>query len=794
MAAAPPPPVPPAPPVPPPAKYCRVVLKESTRAYDREYTYALSAELAAQAEVGSWIEVPFGSGNRAVEAFILSVEDDAGTDFYVKPVLRLKNDRPVLHQDQLQLAAQMRPRYNCTYGDALRLMVPSAVSAVGDKMVRMAQLKDPEDAARRLSDGEIDRLGHQRAIDLLMEYGAVPVQDLMNACQISRAVLKTLEKKDLLEFFRQEVRRSGGEEPETTIVEDFTPNPGQRVAIDTIRAAIDPGDASANSESAASREFVLFGITGSGKTEVYLQTARQATKLGLGVIILVPEISLTPQMVGRIRSRFGPNAAVLHSRLTPAERYEQWQRILRREVSVVVGARSAIFAPLDKIGLIIIDEEQESTYKSETHPRYHARDIARLRAREHGSAVILGSATPSVETFYRAVQGQATLLRLPERIGDSQLPATAIVDMRQEMRDGSRSIFSRRLTGALQRAFAEGRQAMLFINRRGLSGFMLCRNCGHVIKCKTCSVSLTSHVRPGPPGVPEQVQLVCHYCGKISRPPQTCPACGSERIGRFGAGTQQVEKLFLESFAPAKALRMDQDTTSGRQSHAQILDQFARHEADALIGTQMIAKGHDYPNVTVVGILSADLMLGLSDFRASERAFALITQAAGRAGRGVAAGEVVIQAYNTDDYAIVAAAAQDYEQFYAQEIVFRRAMQYPPFGALGLVLVSGQQEHQVREKIILVHGLLKAQLSLWKQNARPQPAAHPVDHPAASHGIEVHDPARAPLFQLRGRYRYRLLVKGSDPASLMQFLRSALNAVDLSPVALTIDIDPYSLL
>lgn len=760
--------------------YCRVVLRESTRAFDREYTYAIPPGLQDQVNVGSWIEIPFGAGNRPVQAFVLSVEPDANTDFYVKPLLRLLAERPVLRRDQLQLAARMIKRYGCTYGDALRLMVPAAVSAVGDKLVRFVELIDPAEAARRLEDGEIDRLGHQRVIELLLEYGAAPVPEVLHACQVSRAILKTLEKKELVRFFQQEVRRSGGLEPDYEQTADFPPTPAQQVAIEQISAALQAsGD---QPTAAAPSEFLLFGITGSGKTEVYLQTAKAATALGRGVIILVPEISLTPQMVSRIRSRFGPGAAVLHSRLTPAERYEQWQRILREEVQVVVGARSAIFAPLKDLGLIIIDEEQESTYKSETHPRYHAREIARLRAHESDAVVVLGSATPAVETYYRATQGLATLLTLKDRIGDSRLPQTKIVDMRQEMRDGNRSIFSRDLHVALRRAIAAGNQAMLFINRRGMAGFMLCRQCGHVIKCRTCSVSLTSHVRPGSPIGQEQYQLVCHYCGKITHPPTTCPVCGSDRIGRFGAGTQQVEKLFREEFAPATALRMDQDTTTGRQSHAQILDQFARHQADVLIGTQMIAKGHDFPNVTVVGILSADLMLGLSDFRASERAFGLITQAAGRAGRGEAAGEVVIQAYNTDDYAITAAAAQDYERFYEQEIAFRKALRYPPFGAIGLLLLSGQNEKVVREKIHQVHAVL----------------AHRLAEGQTSTGqhlpIELLEPGRAPLFLLRARYRYRLILKGPDASRLMAFLSSALQRFDYGQTAATIDIDPYSLL
>ena len=564
----------------------------------------------------------------------------------------------------------------------------------------------------------------------------------------------------------------------------FPPTADQAAAIRRICEALAAGEGSDGS----GREYLLFGITGSGKTEVYLQCARRAADQGRGVIILVPEIGLTPQMVSRIRSRFGANAAVLHSRLTPSERYEQWQRILRQEVQVVVGARSAIFAPLRDIGLIIIDEEQEATYKSEIHPRYHVREIARMRARSQDSVLVLGSATPSVESYHRAKAGQAILLTLPERVGQAVLPQTEIVDMRRELGSGNRSIFSQSLRRAMNEAFAAGHQAMILINRRGYAGFILCRNCGHVVKCRSCSVSLTSHLNwhysaggsgrePGPDD-PAANLLICHYCGRVSRQPTACPVCGSTRIGRFGAGTQQVEELFNQEFAPLRALRMDQDTTAGRSAHARLLDRFSRGEAAVLIGTQMIAKGHDFPNVTTVGILSADLMLGISDFRASERAFQLITQAAGRAGRGDAAGKVVIQAYNIDDYAVRHAAAQDYPGFYSQEIAYRQAMHYPPFGSLCSITLSAVQEDVARTRCQELASALKAR----------------QDSETSAPVIQMMDPARAPLYRIKDRYRWRLVLKGPDPASLANFLLPVTDRFDFGKTAVSIDIDPYQML
>jgi primosomal protein N' (replication factor Y) (superfamily II helicase) len=773
--------------------FCRVVLRESTRTFDREYTYAVPSALASLISAGCRVLVPFGQGNRSEEAYVTAVMADAETDFYIKPVIEILSERPVLLSDQIRLAAQMRSRYLCTYGDAIKCMVPAAVAAVKDKKVRMAELLDPPEAAQRLADGEITRLNQVRVIELLLECGSAPVQEILGACQISRSALQTMEKKQLIRVYEQEIRRTLEDEQNFTFADPFPPTPDQAAAIGRISEAL----GACQQESESCLEFLLFGVTGSGKTEVYLQCARKTTDLGRGVMILVPEISLTPQMISRIRSRFGTRVAVLHSRLTPAERYEQWQRIIRQEVQVVVGARSAVFAPLQDIGLIIVDEEQETTYKSETHPRYHARDIARLRARAHSSVLLLGSATPSIESYHRTQNGQAILLTLHDRIGAAVLAETEIVDMRREFGSGNRSIFSQRLRQSLNEAFAAGHQAIILINRRGYAGFLLCRQCGYVAKCRSCSVSLTSHLNPrhlaggkaGPepagnpavgksPIAPGSDWLICHYCGRISHPPKLCPNCGSSRIGRFGAGTQQVEAQFNLEFSPFKALRMDQDTTVGRTAHARLLDAFSSGEADALIGTQMIAKGHDFPNVTVVGILSADLMLGISDFRASERAFQLITQAAGRAGRGASPGRVIIQAYNVDDFAVRLAAAQDYPNFYQQEIVFRRTLHYPPFGSIGSITLSSLQETQARDKCRQLTSALRAR-------QESEPAFQP---------IQLMEPSRAPITRIKDRYRWRLVMKGPDAATLANFLMPVTDRFDFGKTAVAIDIDPYQMM
>ncbi len=758
--------------------YCQVILADATRAFDRPFTYRVPPQLADALSVGSLVEVPFGTRSQPARAFVVGLEAPADDHFTIKDIGRLLSERPVLWPDQISLAAEMRERWLCAMGDALRSMVPAAVSAVGDRSVRFASLIDPEEAARRLAEGELSRLGQQRVVELLLDCGQAPVQEIMSACHVSRSVLQTLEKRGWISQFTQAVPRPELLTEPPALEAPFEPNRHQQQAISAILEDLARIRQGPRPEQPA--EQILYGITGSGKTEVYLQAARSVVDQGLGVIILVPEISLTPQMMTRLQARFGAAIAVLHSRLTPAQRHEQWQRILRGDVLLVVGARSAVFAPLRQIGLIVVDEEQEASYKSESNPRYHARTVARMRAREHGAVLVLGSATPSVETYARHTMGYARLLVLPDRIGAGGLARAQVVDMRQELADGNRGIFSRKLIQAMEQTLARGQQAMILINRRGYSGFVLCRDCGQILRCPSCSVSMTVHTRSHPQqqGLASIDQLICHYCGRIKAMPQSCPTCKGTRIGRFGAGTQQVEAAFQQAFPQARTLRMDQDTTIGRSAHARLLAQFENHEADVLIGTQMIAKGHDYPNVTLVGVLSADLMLGLSDFRASERAFQLITQAAGRSGRGDQAGVVLIQAYNVDDYAIRFAAAQDFTGFFQQELLFRKRMTYPPFGSVCLITCSSAADEPARAASQALAAACQA-----RQQASDDWAA-----------IQLFPPGPAPLRRLRNRYRHRLVVKGSTQRQLAAFLAPVVDRSAFKDVAVAVDFDPYQML
>ncbi len=748
------------------------ILRDCLRSFDRSYTYAVPADLCGSMHAGCQVMVPFGAGNRKVEAYVVSTasDDTAGEAAPVKEILSILSDGPVLRDDQIRLGAFMRERYYCTYGDALRVMVPARPSA--GRSVRTAFLSNPTEAAEMLSEGSFSRIGQIHAVEMLLDGGETLVSDVLAACRISRSTLDTLLRMGVLAYgsVRDTTRRAPVEtDPAEELDLPFEPTSEQRTAIESITAL---SIRSAETRNGELKEAVLFGVTGSGKTEVYLQCAQEVLRAGRTVLILVPEISLTPQMVTRIRGRFGNLAAVLHSRLTPRERYDQWRKVMDGAARVVVGARSAVFAPLEDIGLIVIDEEQESTYKSETMPRYHARTIARYRAIQHGSVLVLGSATPSIETFRRAETGRSRLLTLSRRTGGAAIPEAVVVDMRTELEAGNADIFSRPLRNALDEAFRNGQQAILFLNRRGYSGFLLCRGCGYVRRCLSCSVTMTLHRNP----VGRQ-SLICHYCGRVEPVPDRCPKCGHDTFGRFGAGTQQVEELFLKAFPGRRVLRMDQDTTVGRVSHADILDRFARGESDVLIGTQMIAKGHDYPNVTVVGILSADLMLGVGDFRASERAFQLITQAAGRAGRGERNGRVFIQSYNTDDYAILAACAQDYRGFYEQEIVFRKNQGYPPFGVIGMVTVLSESASTAASTALETAKLLH---SICESDSRLTT-------------LTISEPARSPVYRIRNRYRWRLVIHAEREPQLSRLFLSVADRPMPANASLVMDIDPFSL-
>jgi primosomal protein N' (replication factor Y) len=512
---------------------------------------------------------------------------------------------------------------------------------------------------------------------------------------------------------------------------------------------------------------LLHGVTGSGKTEVYLQAIDEALKLGRGAIVLVPEISLTPQTVEGFKSRFAENVAVLHSRLSAGERLDEWEKLREGKARVVVGARSAVFAPIRDLGLIVVDEEHEHTYKQEETPRYHARDLTVMRGTLENATVILGSATPSLESSWNAAIGKYRVFHLPRRIQNRPLPGVAIVDMREEIkRTGKMSFFSRRLLGAMEERLAKGEQVILFLNRRGFSPIMICRRCGFVQKCPHCSVSLTTHHEGG--------AMVCHLCGYVAVPPDRCPSCRSPHLRFPGLGTQKLELMVSKLFPEYRVGRMDTDSMTGKDAHAEALGAFRRGELRILLGTQMIAKGLHFPNVTLVGVMCADTALHLPDFRAAERTFQLLTQVAGRAGRGEVHGEVIVQTYAPNHPAIIAAGQQDYEAFYRQEIRFRQELGYPPVKRFVVVTLRGRNGEAVRWIGTRLAALLKG-------SAPPE--------------IEVLGPAPAPIARARGQYRWQLILKGESVLRMNAALRDALGGFRaIKGIQIVVDADPVSML
>jgi len=637
-------------------------------------------------------------------------------------------------------------------------------TAVRAKTIRAACLAmPPEEVSSDIETGVIKRIQQIRVLEMLLENEYIAVSDLARFAGVSPSVLDTLSKYGYISFVDLEVKRDPLKHRQVEPTKPLEPTREQKLVLENIKALIDGG---------GFHEVLLHGVTGSGKTEVYLQLIQHVIDKGKEAIVLVPEISLTPQMADRFRGRFGPLVAVMHSRLSPGERYDQWRLIRDGGVKVVVGARSAIFAPFDKLGLVIIDEEHETTYKSEITPKYSAAQVAARRCMYSGALLLYGSATPSICTYQRAMEGKIGLAVMKERANEMVLPSVTIVDMRKELELGNRTIFSSLLSAEIEKNIANGQQTMLFLNKRGYASFVLCRNCGITLKCRYCSIALTYHAA--------EDRLICHYCGYTIKMPSVCPGCGSSHIRQFGTGTQKVEEELQRHFPGASVIRMDMDTTTGKHSHEEILDRFRNENINILIGTQMIAKGHDFPNVTLVGILAADSMLGIDDFRASERTFQLLTQVAGRAGRGSVPGRVIIQTYNTEDYSITAASRHDYEAFFRQELQIRRRLRYPPFTHIAMAVISSVNDGLALSKARDAYNFLAAR----------------IDRDAGDEMLP--GPVRAPIARMRNRYRWRVLVKCNSTGRLCAVLSRLADHFmknrGSSDVDISIDIDPASMM
>ncbi len=655
--------------------YCQVIVDIAHEKVAHTFTYALPEGMDIQP--GQRVEVPFGRGRQ--EGVVLSLSES--TDFdpaRVKNVIRPLEDYAAILPQLLELAKEMAEKVHCPLAETLRLMMPAEMrkQRVSVKTERTARLAVGPEEAREAMEREKRSPKRRALLGLLLDGEEHAVAELSASVRDPSEALKRLAKEGLITLGAAERLRTpgaafGGEE---TGWHELTAE--QQEVLEEILPALE----------GAGESFLLHGVTGSGKTEVFMNAVRQVMESGRSAIILVPEIALTPQMVAWFRERFGPVAAVLHSRLSAGERYDEWRRIRRGEARVVIGARSAVFAPTERLGLIVVDEEHENTYISDHHPRYDARQVAESRCHREGATLILASATPSVLSFAKARRGDYRLLEMPRRVQDRPLPEVEIVDMRRELEIGNRSVLSGELQRALTACVRRGGQAMLLMNRRGYHSFVSCRKCGYVVKCPHCDVSMTYHL------LGQDGRLRCHYCGEVMSLPEKCPACGSRYIKFFGAGTQKVEDEVHRLLPGVRVVRMDVDTTGGKDGHGKILEEFRSGRARVMIGTQMIAKGLDFPRVTLVGVVAADLTLNLPDYRSRERTFQLLTQVAGRAGRGTEPGRVIIQTYRPEDPVIGFAARQDYRAFFEAEFLRRRQALYPPFTVLARLLAEAPTE------------------------------------------------------------------------------------------------------
>ena len=718
------------------AVYIDVIVDISVSSLDRIFQYRVPEKLLDAVTVGCQVSVPFGSGNRRRQAYVIGVDTVLAYDASkIKDILGVTK-APAATGQLIALADWMHERYGCTMAQALKTVLPVKKSVKEVKRTAYF-LADREGAQQLLEKSRKSRRekARVRLLEAMLKEGCMSKETVTGVLQISASTMKSILQTGVIreetsQVYRNPVRQRLDGWQEVCL------NDEQMDAVASIwqNAAI--------CREHWSREqgmHLLYGITGSGKTEVYMALMEKVLNEGRQIIVLIPEISLTLQTVSRFYARFGSQIAVMNSRLSAGERYDQYMRAKRGEASIMIGPRSALFTPFDRLGLIIIDEEHESAYQSEIVPRYQAAEVAARRAEMSGALVVLGSATPSVAVYQKAREGMISLHRLTHRARTgSHLPDVKVVDLREEFRMKNKGILSQSLHEAMDACLKRGEQMMLFLNRRGYAGFVSCRSCGYVVKCRHCDVSMTVH---------HHTLLKCHYCGSEQPMPRVCPSCGSPYIAGFGVGTQKVEEFVQKEFPEARILRMDRDTTSGKDDMGRILQIFSEGGADILIGTQMIVKGHDFANVTLVGILAADLSLFAGDYQSSERTFQLLTQAAGRAGRGDRPGEVIIQTYQPEHYCIQTAAAQDYDSFYSQEIRFRQMLHYPPDRQMMVMLAEGEHDQQTGQAV---------------QKLRE------IAGEADFEAVEFIGPSRAGIAKAKDLYRYTMYMKHQDIKELMR--------------------------
>ena len=710
--------------------YANVIVDISLDKLDKTFQYRIPQDMEDEIKPGVQVDIPFG--NRTLTGYVIEVTDDAEFDVAkTKELIGVHKGSIPIESQLIALAGWMRKNYGSTMNQALKTVLPikKQTKQVEHRSVTLGIPKG--EAAQKLALFEAKHYtAKARLLRELIEEERIDYALVTQKLNVSAATIRGMSEQGIVVIetttsYRNPVEHLAQKEYRMKLNEE------QQRVVDTVTRDWDEG---------RRQTYLLKGVTGSGKTEVYRELIAHVLAEGRQVIVLIPEIALTYQTVMRFYNRFGDRVSIMNSRLSQGERYDQFERAKSGDIDIMIGPRSALFTPFERLGLIIIDEEHETSYKSENAPRYHAREVAIERARVNHASVVLGSATPSVESYYQAKNGNYKLLELNRRVKDQKLPECEIVDLREELREGNRSILSTRLQELMEERLEKGEQTMLFLNRRGVSGFISCRACGYVVKCPHCDVSLSQHAGG---------RMVCHYCGYEEPQPKVCPSCGSKYLGGFKAGTQKIEELVKKRFPQASVLRMDYDTTRTKDSYEKILQAFANREADILIGTQMIVKGHDFANVTLVGVLAADMSLKVADFHASERTFQLLTQAVGRAGRGEKPGQAIIQTYDPEHFAIQTAKVQDYEAFYEQEIAYRGMLSYPPVSNLLVVHVMGGQESLVARTANLIAEKLKSAIT------------------RSGRRVLVVGPADASVAKVNDVYRKMVYMKATDYKTLV---------------------------
>ena len=757
-----------------PFTHAQVHIADAPYSIDRPYTYLIPRGIRIRA--GSLVYVPFGASNRRTRAIVTALlrEKELEAGIRCKEILGVLSEELALDGDLLQVCTFLCEHTFCTVGEAARTLLPSAAfGKVREDGGSFSESVRPalSDAAMREAIAAC-RGEKQRAIlELLLSCGEISYKQLSESVSGVRAPLKALEQKGLVVLERNAVLRDpfAGMQPEAPPDENRLSEEQQR-AYETLCGLYESGEPKAA---------LLHGVTGSGKTRVIKAMTDRVIASGRGVILMIPEISLTPQTVRYFRACYGERVAVMHSALSDGERLDMWRRIRRGEVDICIGTRSAVFAPFARIGMIVMDEEQEHTYKSDNDPKYHARDIARCRCASHKALMLLASATPSLESYYKAQRGVYTLIEMHSRYGNAQLPAVQIADLREDARDGNVSVIGSRLRARMTETLSRHEQAVLFLNRRGYNSYLICPICGQTIMCPQCSVAMTYHARR----IGREDRggyLACHWCGRRQALPESCPGCGNVHLRYQGMGTQRAEEELRQTYPDAVVMRMDADTTVSKFSYHNMLTDFREHRADILLGTQMVTKGHDFPGVTLSAVLSADSSLFVDDFRASERTFSMICQLLGRSGRAGAGGRAVIQTYNPEHPTIALAAAQDYRAFYDSEIAVRRALHFPPFCDIALVTLSAENEAELLEQTRALDDYLKKLL----KETYPDIA------------MQLYGPFEAPVYRLSGRYRMRTVMKCLLNRRTRAFLREILlygGRKECKKVHISLDVNPNNL-